>query len=285
MNLFAQAVRVYKEEGLFPLMRKIWNHGVIRLSRALVVNPVEYSLTKRAVRKRMASENGLQQILDTVLDVEPGYGDYVLHALQLREELAELTRVVDEYDPETIMEIGTANGGAFYVWCRHLDTASKFISIDLPGGLFTDDERKIGLFQSFSPGKELRFIRADSHDQSTYDRVRDDILDDQESIDFLFIDGDHSYEGVKQDFQMYADLMADDGIVAFHDIVTHPDDPEAVEERRDSTEVEDRHLKWTDTHPGCEVDQFWAELKGEYSTEEFISHPNQTWGGIGVVYL
>jgi predicted O-methyltransferase YrrM len=37
--------------------------------------------------------------------------------------------------------------------------------------------------------------------------------------DFLFIDGDHTYQGVKQDFQMYSPLVKKGGIVAFHDIV------------------------------------------------------------------
>jgi len=44
--------------------------------------------------------------------------------------------------------------------------------------------------------------------------------------DFLFIDGDHTYEGVEGDFEMYSPLVRRGGIIAFHDIVPGP--PENV---------------------------------------------------------
>ena len=37
-------------------------------------------------------------------------------------------------------------------------------------------------------------------------------------IDFLFIDADHSYKGVKKDFKMYSPLVRLGGIIAFRDI-------------------------------------------------------------------
>lgn len=36
-------------------------------------------------------------------------------------------------------------------------------------------------------------------------------------IDILFIDGDHSYEGVKKDFDLYSNIMSDNGIIILHD--------------------------------------------------------------------
>lgn len=36
-------------------------------------------------------------------------------------------------------------------------------------------------------------------------------------IDVLFIDGDHSYEGVKLDFELYSTIMNDNGIIMIHD--------------------------------------------------------------------
>jgi len=32
-------------------------------------------------------------------------------------------------------------------------------------------------------------------------------------LDFLFIDGDHSYEGVRRDFEMYSPLVREGGII------------------------------------------------------------------------
>jgi predicted O-methyltransferase YrrM len=39
----------------------------------------------------------------------------------------------------------------------------------------------------------------------------------EKHIDFLFIDGDHNYEGVKKDWNLYGALLRKKGLVAFHD--------------------------------------------------------------------
>ena len=80
-------------------------------------------------------------------------------------------------------------------------------------------------------------------------------------IDLLFIDGDHTYEGVKKDFEMYSPLVGQGAIIAFHDIVVHP--PES----------------------GCEVSKFWREIKDNYESEEIVKDWGQDWAGIGVVYV
>lgn len=42
--------------------------------------------------------------------------------------------------------------------------------------------------------------------------VRQDI-----KIDVLFIDGDHSYDGVKTDFDLYSKILSDNGLIVIHD--------------------------------------------------------------------
>jgi len=39
------------------------------------------------------------------------------------------------------------------------------------------------------------------------------------SIDFLHIDADHHYEGVKQDWDLYRQLVHDEGVITLHDTV------------------------------------------------------------------
>jgi len=36
-------------------------------------------------------------------------------------------------------------------------------------------------------------------------------------VDLLFIDGDHTYEGVKKDFDLYSNLLSNNGIIVVHD--------------------------------------------------------------------
>jgi len=57
-----------------------------------------------------------------------------------------------------------------------------------------------------------RFIKSTSVDAYYDFFVKQDI-----QIDFLFIDGDHSYEGVKTDFDLYSNILSDRGIIAIHD--------------------------------------------------------------------
>lgn len=236
----------------------------------------------------MQEEDGsLDGILDTVLDVHPGKGYYTLSALQLRDELKELAHLVAAQSPNVVMEIGTAQGGTLYTWSKFLETPSKYISLDIPGRSFSGkfNKRRQDYFDRFDSQVETDFVWQNSHLDDTFQTVRDGVLNAEEEVDFLFIDGDHTYEGVKQDFEMYKKLVSDDGIIAFHDIVYHPDDPEFVNERRSESDAEPRHLQWTEGHPECDVDKFWAEIKDNYETTEMISHPDQTWGGIGIVYL
>ena len=42
--------------------------------------------------------------------------------------------------------------------------------------------------------------------------VKEDI-----KIDYLHIDADHSYEGVKKDFELYSTILKDNGIISIHD--------------------------------------------------------------------
>jgi predicted O-methyltransferase YrrM len=45
-----------------------------------------------------------------------------------------------------------------------------------------------------------------------------DAVDDvPEKVDFIFIDGDHSYEGIDKDWKLYANLLKPGGIMALHD--------------------------------------------------------------------
>lgn len=231
----------------------------------------------------MQTEEDLSDVLDTVLDIRPGHLPYQIALMQLRDEIEALTTRVEQTEPQTVLEIGTADGGSFYVWSRCLESADELVSVDLPGGRFGGgyDEQKTDIFRTFAPSKEMHFVRDDSHQTETFERVAD-LVDGE--VDFLFIDGDHTYDGVKRDFEMYSQLVADGGLIALHDIATHPNTKAEVEARTTGVDgLEDRHLLWTDAHPDCNVDRFWEELVDEYETEEIISHPEQTWAGIGVV--
>ena len=173
-----------------------------------------------------------------------------------------MLEIVKELKPKRILEIGAAGGGTLFLFSYIADPEAIVISVDLPGGPFGGGcpEWKIPLFKGFAKsGQKIELLRADSHDPKTLEKIKE-ILGER-SLDFLFIDGDHTYGGVKRDFEMYSPLVRKGGIIAFHDIMEHP--PET----------------------GCEVSKFWNEIKHSYKHLEIFEDRNQGWAGIGVLYV
>jgi hypothetical protein len=82
-------------------------------------------------------------------------------------------------------------------------------------------------------------------------------------LDFLFIDGDHTYAGVKHDYNHYAPLVRAGGVIAFHDILR------------------------LESKPQLEVWRFWQELRAEQGNEtlEFVDWGATDAMGIGVLVV
>jgi predicted O-methyltransferase YrrM len=140
--------------------------------------------------------------------------------MQVRSEIDDLLRRLESERPRTLLEIGTANGGSLFLFTRVADDDATIVSVDLPGGSYGGgySSLRTRLYASFArPRQRLHLLRADSHDRSTRDEVERALAG--RSVDFLFIDGDHSLEGVRADFDLYVPLVRDGGTVAIHDIV------------------------------------------------------------------
>jgi len=179
---------------------------------------------------------------------------------QVRSEVLELGRLIQSAKPKRSLEIGTAYGGTLFLLCALSPADARIISVDLRGGQFGGGypRRKIPLYRKFPRnGQELQLIQDDSHTLETKNQVLRILKGEQ--LDYLFIDGDHSYAGVKKDFEMYAPLVRSGGMVAFHDIAEH--NPEAA----------------------CEVAKFWNEIKRRFSHREIIEDLKQGWAGLGIL--
>ncbi len=186
-------------------------------------------------------------------------------AVQKITELSPLISLLKRRKLNTIVEIGTAKGGTFYIWCRIAQPKALIISIDLPSGPFgggyaLNDIKKFRKYKKKE--QKLYFLRKDSHKQDTKKELIK-ILDGQK-IDFLMVNGDHRYIGVKKDWQLYSPLVKQSGLIVFHDILFHPKVPK------------------------CKVDKLWKEIKGNFKYIEFIKKEDNQgwgqWGGIGVIY-
>ena len=118
-------------------------------------------------------------------------------------EVWELCQRLAKLNPQKALEIGNAAGGTTLFW-RAL--APLVVSIDLEPTGSGDGKFPLDRLD------DVEFIFGDSHDQETLRQA-----EEFAPYDFLFIDGDHTTEGVRKDYDMYAPLVRKGGIVAFHD--------------------------------------------------------------------
>jgi cephalosporin hydroxylase len=230
--------------------------------RSLVKIIHEYN-SERELRHYAPLLNKAAKGLDSVQLVDLLYStewERFFWTKQVKPELVEYARLIEQQKPKVAVEIGTNTGGTFFLMCKLSDPTATLISIDLPrgkgGGGYPD--YKNNFFKSFGVGlQHLNFIKQDSQDPNTFQRVNE-ILQGR-LIDFLFIDGDHSFQGVKNDFELYSPLVNTGGIIAFHDIKDYPED------------------HW------IKVDRYWKTIRDKYIWKEF-KEESEIWGGIGILY-
>jgi predicted O-methyltransferase YrrM len=181
-------------------------------------------------------------------------------ALQRLPELSQLLWEVEDEAPEAVLEIGTYAGGTLYCWCRLAAPDAVIVSIDLPEGRFgggCTEERAEEMRLLFPRERQrLHLIRGDSHSPESLAELERHL--DGRKLDFAFIDGDHTYDGVKRDFEMYSPLIRDGGLIAFHDICEHPDEE-------------------------AQVHVFWSEIKHSFRHEEIVAATGAG-GGIGLLW-
>jgi len=140
---------------------------------------------------------------------------------QIKEEILQLIKILAKRQIRTALEIGTANGGTLFLFSHIFSQDALIASVDLPGGRFGGgyESWKTSFYKSFAlPKQKLYLIRGDSHSDKTANIVKN--IFHNKNLDFLFIDGDHAYEGAKSDFETYSKLVRPGGLIAFHDIVS-----------------------------------------------------------------
>lgn len=174
-------------------------------------------------------------------------------ALQKPKELAAFGKLLVDQDVQSIVEIGTHTGGTAWFF-KQLGLEVIAVDIDLSKVVETP-----GVHYVQASPTEL-----DPYTHVTPQDVASAIAKNLGPVDAVFIDGDHSYEGVLADWLAYRDLATK--IIAFHDITEH--------------------------HPdyNCEVSRLWEQIKLDYACTEIIDssgpppNPGYSWAGIGVVF-
>jgi predicted O-methyltransferase YrrM len=237
------------------------------------VGPIN-ALNRVHLQWKQAKDRGLRNVAMSALDgprpTDPaGLVDFAMNAahgffrpMQSPFEIGELVRLVQSRQPKHVLEIGTARGGTLLLLTESAAPGARIVSLDLPGGRNGGGypEWKSAIYRKFPrEGRTLTLVRGNSHLDSSREQVAK--LAGPQGFDLIMIDADHSYDGVKRDFQLYRPLLAPGGMIVMHDILPNRFDAE------------------------IDVAPFWEEVKREYAhTRELIEDREQGVFGIGLVF-
>lgn len=187
----------------------------------------------------------------------------------LTQHLDEFEILLQEYinlNAKNVLEIGSYFGYSLHHWLYYSTENAKIVSIDLPISEFCGHSDPRVPVQEYVIANEwkvwtkrnnnkLFLIQKPSQQESTKEKALS--LIDNEKFDFIFIDGDHNYDAVKNDFEMYLPTVKSGGIIALHDIGY-------AEEGG--------------------VHRLWDEIKGNFKHKELRMHPKNE-KGIGIIFV
>lgn len=165
------------------------------------------------------------------------------------------TWLVGTTKPRVLVELGTHYGHSYFAFCKSVQSnglATRCYAVDtwrgdLHAGQYTDDIYK-GVIQHNN-----RHYQAFSHLlRMTFDEAAAQF--DDGSIDLLHIDGLHTYEAVRHDFETWLPKLSTRAVVLFHDTAVHG--------------------------RGFGVGRFWRELSPRYPNIDF-DHSH----GLGVLFV
>lgn len=177
---------------------------------------------------------------------------------QIQEEFGRVLALYTIKKPARVLEIGTASGGTLYHWLQNAAPDATVVTVDLVEPHYESSEH---LYPEWTPdGVTCIQVRGSSHDPEVLEQCRA-----HAPYEWLFIDGAHTYQDAKMDWNDYKPLCDHGAYVFLHDIAL-------LRRYQDGTTAG--------------VHQLWREIQAEgYWTCEIRAKPLVHAYSIGVVVI
>lgn len=163
--------------------------------------------------------------------------------------------IIEELKPNIVVELGTHSGNSYFSMCQSVvenKLNTKCYAVDTWEGDEQAGKYPITVYNDVSTFNEKEFSSFSTLMRMTFDDALNNF--DNNTIDLLHIDGLHTYEAVKHDFETWLPKISDRGIIMFHDTNVY--------------------------HGDFGVWKLWKEISTKYPSFEF-SHSH----GLGILFV
>ncbi len=164
------------------------------------------------------------------------------HLMQSYEELMDFCAGIEGIAPRNIcLEIGMYRGGTHFLWRQYFP---EVISLEVNEDFCREARAVLDACGVYPDGSKI--ICADAHSAAGIEAADTALVGRQ--VDMLFIDGDHTYESAKADFESHHARVRAGGIIAFHDAGSRAHMPgvyqavEEIEENREQYGLGEKNL-------------------------------------------
>jgi hypothetical protein len=127
--------------------------------------------------------------------------------------------LMDLLEPRIFVELGVHKGDSYFAFCqavRRLGLPTKCYGVDTWRGDEHTRAYDDGIYADFISWHDAHYQDFSTPIRATFDEALAKI--DDASIDLLHIDGFHTYDAVKHDFESWLPKLSARGVVLFHDI-------------------------------------------------------------------
>lgn len=164
---------------------------------------------------------------------------------------------IKKIKPKKFVELGTHHGGSYFSFCDSV-TRNQLQTICYAVDTWKGEEHagcyEEHVYQFVENYNNLNFSQFSNLLRMTFEAALERF--DDETVDLIHIDGFHSYEAVRRDYETWRPKISSNGWMLFHDTCVQ--------------------------QPGFGVKQFWNELVNQYPEQCFEFYHSH---GLGVFAL